>query len=166
MANPFEVHKLAEFHVNRIMPGQGWQVYWDQSTDRAGACYYRTRSIVLSEPAMVQYNMLEAEQIIFHEIAHAISGAAAGHGKKWLETAQELGYTGDEYAPKSIAGMGTGLIRLWVVLALLVLIFFWNPIGWIALGVAAVLGLIMLIQELRPTSKKYKGLQDWVEAKA
>lgn len=166
MADPMQVHRLAEFHINRLLPGQGWQVRWDHADDRAGACYYQHRAIVLSEPAMVQYSLLQAEQIIFHEIAHAMVGAGPGHGKKWLDTARSLGYTGDTYAPKGIAGMGTGILRLWVILALLVLIFFWNPIGWLALLAAGVLGIVMLVQELRPTSQKYEGLQDWVEASA
>ena len=166
MADPMQVHRLAEFHINRLLPGQGWQVRWDHADNRAGACYYQHRCIVLSEVAMTQYSLLDAEQVIFHEIAHALTGAGAGHGKKWLETAQSLGYTGDKYAPKNVAGMGTGIARAWFILAFLVLVFFWNPIGWLALAAAAGLGIFMIASELRPTSQKYEGLQDWVEASA
>ena len=36
----------------------------------------------------------EIHQILLHEVAHAIAGPRAAHGRKWLTTARELGYVG------------------------------------------------------------------------
>jgi len=164
MADPMHVHRLAQMHLDRLLPGQGWTVRWDQADNRAGACYYQHRCIVLSELAMTQYSLVDAEQVIFHEIAHALAGAGTGHGKRWLETAQSIGYTGDKYAPKGVASMGTGILRAWVILFIGALSFFGNPIGWAALVGFGVLGIMMLVGEFRPTSQKYDGLEDFVEA--
>lgn len=36
--------------------------------------------------------MAVVEQVLLHEIAHALCGQAAGHGKIWKAKATELGY--------------------------------------------------------------------------
>lgn len=43
--------------------------------------------------ALLLCDWIFVNQIVLHEVAHALAGPRAGHGKKWRDTAHAMGYT-------------------------------------------------------------------------
>ncbi|MEJ3404497.1 SprT-like domain-containing protein [Rathayibacter sp. YIM 133350] len=85
-----------------------WSFEFDNAKRRAGCCNYETKRITVSRYLAARYEDDEIHQILLHEVAHAIAGPRAAHGKRWLSVARELGYEGrrthdgetaDELAP-------------------------------------------------------------------
>ena len=37
----------------------------------------------------------EVDQVLLHEIAHALAGPGAGHGPRWKRVARDIGYLGE-----------------------------------------------------------------------
>lgn len=69
----------------------GWVVALDRSKVRFGQCRHRTHTIGLSRE-LVSLNTREAvEDVIRHEIAHALAGVEAGHGRAWKLKCIEVG---------------------------------------------------------------------------
>lgn len=54
-------------------------------------CDYERREIVFSR-MLLQCDWVFVNQIILHEVAHAVAGQAAKHGKGWMKTARAMGY--------------------------------------------------------------------------
>ena len=71
----------------------GWTIKWDNAKRRAGACNHRTRVLSFSRVLFPLYPREVQRDIVMHEIAHAIAGSRAGHGKTWKLIAQRLGAT-------------------------------------------------------------------------
>jgi predicted SprT family Zn-dependent metalloprotease len=65
---------------------------FDRAIRRAGLCNYSQKRITISRHLVEAGDMHVIEQVILHEIAHALTGQAAGHGKIWKAKATELGY--------------------------------------------------------------------------
>lgn len=71
-----------------------WSFSFDRAKRRAGACKYRERVISVSQYFVEASSLQEFDQVMLHEIAHAIAGPGAGHGPVWRATARKIGYTG------------------------------------------------------------------------
>jgi len=71
-----------------------WIFSWDGAKTRFGQCDHRRRRITLSKHLSAMGTEYEVEQVLLHEIAHALVGARAGHGPIWRHKAQSLGYQG------------------------------------------------------------------------
>ena len=71
-----------------------WRFEWDRATTRFGQCDHRTKRITLSRHLSDKASDDDVEQIILHEIAHALAGSREGHGTKWRSIAARIGYTG------------------------------------------------------------------------
>ena len=71
--------------------GAGWRFEWDNAKQRLGSCRYIGSTITLSLP----YARLSEERVVretvLHEIAHALAGPGAGHGRDWKRIAVRLG---------------------------------------------------------------------------
>lgn len=65
---------------------------FDRAIRRAGLCNYSQKRITISRHLVEAGDMHVVEQVLLHEIAHALTGQAAGHGKIWKAKASELGY--------------------------------------------------------------------------
>jgi predicted SprT family Zn-dependent metalloprotease len=53
---------------------------------------------------IVEYHSIDqSEQVILHEIAHALAGKSAGHGPNWKNTAKLIGYRAEKFTGKEIA---------------------------------------------------------------
>jgi predicted SprT family Zn-dependent metalloprotease len=65
---------------------------FDRAIRRAGLCNYSQKRITISRHLVEAGDMHVVEQVLLHEIAHALCGQAAGHGKAWKAQATELGY--------------------------------------------------------------------------
>ena len=81
---------------------KGWSFQFDESVRRFGLCSYRTKTISLSR-TLVELNPIEqVRDTILHEVAHALAGPTAKHGRVWQLMAQSIGarpercYSSDE----------------------------------------------------------------------
>lgn len=91
MAERFEVLQVAVdlFQTHGLI---NYSFGFDRAIRRAGLCDYAARRITISRH-FVESNPLEkVEQVILHEIAHALAGQGAGHGSLWKQTAKSIGY--------------------------------------------------------------------------
>jgi SprT protein len=71
-----------------------WSFAWDNAKTRFGQCSHRYRRITLSRYLSDAGSEDESEQVLLHEIAHALAGVRSGHGDKWLRIARSIGYRG------------------------------------------------------------------------
>jgi len=76
---------------------------FDRAIRRAGLCNYSQRRITLSKHLVATDDWDQIEQVLLHEIAHALVGQAAGHGKLWKQKAAELGYRHEKIDGSKIA---------------------------------------------------------------
>ncbi len=68
-----------------------WAIALDRSKVRFGQCRHRNHTIGLSK-ALVELNAREdVEDTIRHEIAHALCGVGAGHGRAWKSMCYRVG---------------------------------------------------------------------------
>lgn len=80
-----------------------WSFGFDNAKTRAGQCDFAKRRITVSKHLAVRFSDDDVEQVLLHEVAHALSGARAGHGPKWRRTAASIGYTGSRLHDGPIA---------------------------------------------------------------
>jgi SprT protein len=81
--------------ANRLFQRHGIINYsfgFDRAVRRAGLCNYTKRQITLSKHFVAANSLDAIEQVLLHEIAHALVGQKAGHGPLWKKKATELGY--------------------------------------------------------------------------
>jgi len=97
------VSALARAGIERHLPGQGWAFALDSGKRRAGLCNYTDRRISISKHHIEVHKVDESLQVLAHEVAHALSGKAAGHGKKWLAPAKSIGYRAEKFSGQEIA---------------------------------------------------------------
>lgn len=72
-----------------------WTFAFDNAKRRAGLCDYARKRISLSRYLAARYDDDTNHQTLLHEVAHALAGPAAGHGREWKRIARELGYVGE-----------------------------------------------------------------------
>jgi len=85
------------------LPDGSWTFAFDNAKTRAGQCDFARRRITVSRHLAVRFTPEDVEQVLLHEIAHALSGPRAGHGPTWRRTAEGLGYTGSRLHDGPIA---------------------------------------------------------------
>ncbi len=98
MADPARVRVWAEalirLHLDPLFGAGAWSFDFDHARRRAGLCNYTERRISVSRHLSARFEDDEIHQILLHEVAHAIAGPEAGHGRTWKRVAEELGYIG------------------------------------------------------------------------
>lgn len=94
---------LAERKIAEHLDLQVWSFKWDNAKRRAGLCNYRDKTISISTYHAQVHTIDETLQVVLHEVAHALSGKDAGHGKQWLATAKSIGYRAEKFTGKEIA---------------------------------------------------------------
>ena len=94
---------LAERKMAEHLDLQVWSFKWDSAKRRAGLCNYRDKTISISSYHAQVHSIDETLQVVLHEIAHALCGKDAGHGKVWLATAKSIGYRAERFTGKEIA---------------------------------------------------------------
>lgn len=97
------IRAYATMNIDHYLPHQGWRFDFDNGRRRAGLCNYTDKLITVSKYHVATYTADETFQVILHEIAHAMCGPKAGHGKKWLSTAKSIGYRAEKFTGKEIA---------------------------------------------------------------
>lgn len=70
---------------------RGWRFRFDRAKTRFGCCRFLTKTITMSSALIELNEEARVRNTALHEIAHAIAGAEAGHGPKWVRIATELG---------------------------------------------------------------------------
>ena len=76
----------------------GWTFAFDRAVRRAGACHFQRKQITLSWKITELNGEAEVLDTLLHEAAHALAGAAAGHGPEWRRIARRIGCTGQRTA--------------------------------------------------------------------
>lgn len=94
MAALHDVTSLAHRLLNDHGLSAEWSFDFDHAKTRFGQCDHRRRRITLSRHLCHASDMDAIEQVMLHEIAHALVGARAGHGQRWLQAARQIGYQG------------------------------------------------------------------------
>jgi predicted SprT family Zn-dependent metalloprotease len=74
---------------------RGWQFKFDNARSRFGCCNYRTRTISLSRHLTELNTWDDVANTVLHEIAHALAGKAACHGRAWKVHAEVVGCTAE-----------------------------------------------------------------------
>lgn len=77
-----------------IMDAHGlthWQIRLDHARRRAGCCNYQDRTLSFSATLLPTYPPAAVDEVILHEVAHALVGPGHGHGPVWKRTAQSIG---------------------------------------------------------------------------
>lgn len=70
-----------------------WGVRLDRAKRRAGCCHYRAKELSFSAALGQLYTRQQMQEVVWHEVAHALAGPRAGHGPKWKRTVVSLGGT-------------------------------------------------------------------------
>ena len=94
MADLDRVRHWANALITLHLDDTVWSFGFDHAKRRAGLCNYTDKRITVSRHLALRYEDDEIHQVLLHEVAHAVAGPRAGHGRRWLLTARELGYTG------------------------------------------------------------------------
>lgn len=94
MADLERVTVWANALIAMYLAEDGWTFGFDHAKRRAGLCNYTDKRISVSRHLAARYEDDEIHQVLLHEVAHALAGAAAGHGPKWKAVCDELGYVG------------------------------------------------------------------------
>ncbi|GAB2518126.1 hypothetical protein GCM10027064_14750 [Microbacterium petrolearium] len=78
----------------RLHLDASWTFAFDNAKRRAGLCDYARKRISVSRYLAARYDDDTNHQTLLHEVAHALAGPAAGHGREWKRIARGLGYVG------------------------------------------------------------------------
>lgn len=71
-----------------------WSIKFDRALARAGLCNSGTKTIHMSRHFVARSSKDQIENVIKHEVAHAIVGAHHGHDHVWKDMAIKLGCDG------------------------------------------------------------------------
>lgn len=68
-----------------------WKIRWNRHPRRAGLCQHDERTVTLSALAVERWTWPEVEELVVHELAHALLGPGAGHDRVWKAKVRSLG---------------------------------------------------------------------------
>lgn len=85
---------LIRHHLDPVHGAGTWSFGFDHAKRRAGLCNYTERRITVSRYLAAKFEDDDIHQVLLHEVAHALAGPEAGHGREWQRVATELGYVG------------------------------------------------------------------------
>lgn len=102
MAESVDVRRWAEELIKHHLDPK-WSFEFDNAKTRAGLCNYTVKKITVSRYLAARYDDDEIQQVLLHEVAHALAGSRAGHGPKWRVVAASLGYEGTRLHDGAIA---------------------------------------------------------------
>lgn len=91
-----DIEALAVLHMeaNGLL-AQGWTFGFDKAIERAGCCHWNKKKITISPIVVAEWTEAGIENMITHEVAHAIAGQSAGHSLKWQRIHKSLGGDGE-----------------------------------------------------------------------
>lgn len=68
-----------------------WNFKFDRAVRRFGYCQYKTKTISLSYDLVGNNSLEHVQDVILHEISHALVGPGHGHGDIWKQSARRVG---------------------------------------------------------------------------
>lgn len=95
-----EVGRMVNTHTDS---DQTWNVSVGWTGDyKAGMTKFHPTepTIVFSKDFLLKASIEQCLEVIYHEVAHAFAGEAAGHGTEWFKQCVRLGIMGDQYASR------------------------------------------------------------------
>lgn len=81
------------------LDSKGWSFGYADLPHSAGAADFSSRSIALSAAYAAAASPYRARMVLLHEIAHAIAGPQAGHGREWKNICYSIGGDANPEAP-------------------------------------------------------------------
>jgi len=87
-----EIKILAEKLVSKYLPD--WKFVFNNRTSSVGLCSYRKKTIYLSKVYITQLSEKELYDILYHEIAHALTEGEY-HNNVWRKKCIEIGGNGE-----------------------------------------------------------------------
>lgn len=69
----------------------GWKVRWDHAKRRAGACHFKSQTLSFSSVLAQIYPAETMQDVVLHEVAHALAGPGHNHDKYWKSVARQVG---------------------------------------------------------------------------
>ena len=87
------IYERTEARARRLLDKhdlQDWSFAWNKRKTVAGLCDYNTKTIFMSKYYPLHNSLSEINDILKHEIAHALCPGDI-HGALWCETAQRIG---------------------------------------------------------------------------
>ena len=103
MAELERVRHWANALIRLHLDATVWTFGFDNARARAGMCNFTAHRITVSKHLATRSDDDDIHQVLLHEVAHALAGPRAGHGPRWRERAQELGYVGGRLHDGSVA---------------------------------------------------------------
>ncbi len=85
-----DAERMARYHM-QVHGLHGWAFRFDKATRRFGCCDFTHRTISLSRRIVLLNEPDRVRLTVLHEVAHALAGPGAGHGKMWREIVLRLG---------------------------------------------------------------------------
>lgn len=106
------VRNLCESLMKRHLDLTVWEFGFDSAKRRLGACHWENHRLTVSRYLVDLHTLDEIDQVMRHEIAHALAGSNAGHGPKWRKLATSIGYrhvkiSGDQIGDATAKLIGT-----------------------------------------------------------
>lgn len=83
----------------------GWKFKWSRTKRGLGYCDFDTKEIRISQPLAKVNCTIRMIDTLRHEIAHALAGPDAEHGKLWQKIAKHVGCAATEYADPKVDGL-------------------------------------------------------------
>jgi len=170
MVSIAEANELGKDMIDQHLNGMGYRLTWDRAQDRAGACNGLYKEITLSTVAIQKYDWTTFEDVMLHEIAHALTwGEDKDHGPKWRRKYLELGGSGNQYCRLfartdhvEITPVGVIMTVLFIWAAFIALGAFW---GWVGISAVVLWAVARWRRSRRPAASEH-GLEmvdgEWV----
>lgn len=92
--NLVDANRLAYSLVARHLPGMGYRIEWNNARNAAGQCNYTQRKLIFSALIIKHMSPEQAENVMTHEIAHALTPGHQ-HDGVWAAKHRELGGDGE-----------------------------------------------------------------------
>jgi predicted SprT family Zn-dependent metalloprotease len=88
-----------------------WHFKFDNAKVRFGSCNYETHTISISRHLTMLNTWENVANTVLHEIAHALAGKPAGHGRSWKLHANAIGCTAERcYDPDVVIAPPTKFV--------------------------------------------------------
>lgn len=92
MIRQYDAQEMTDVELRRYGLWQiGWRTAFTKSTEYIAACYFDSKRIAISIPALNARSEPELKQTILHEVAHALVGYGHGHDEVWIKKCEEIG---------------------------------------------------------------------------
>jgi hypothetical protein len=107
-----KLHKVKEFANEQLKKwgltgsyGCDWCMVWDKSVRRYGQCRYHKQEIGISKVLANINSFEETQDVVLHEIAHALAGMGHGHDAHWKRMCIKVGARPERcYTPEENGG--------------------------------------------------------------